>query len=320
MAVNPAWAFVRPMEIIKGGYAEVKAQNDAEANAIAVAAARDALQYNRETRPLTIQANQLALQTASDNAAFTQALRPFTLQSAEDQLLANQGAQDFTKVTRPFELNRLQNQQTAQTQQATTSADLFAENQAKTAANVALKVPQTPGESELSIYQKMVAAVAGIQDPRTKAFATQQLNSQVPQLALQAANRGDSTSAQDILYYHNKSVPAFLASMPPVKQIPYLTNTQVTSGIPDAKAVNEMRLHQTPTGNTVLTETMKQADRNSPPTMAQLTTAYSTYLIESQRSGMTPMPFTQYANQFNQQKPVVNSVTGPAGVPYPTTK
>jgi hypothetical protein len=262
-------------------------------------------------------ANDIALQEARNNMAINAELRPMQLQ-AEQLRLQSAG----------LGLQNLQNT-------AATNTETFQNNQWALAAKKALQVDQAPGESESSVYKKMLASVTNIQDPNIKYQATQMLNQQAQALALQALNRGDPTAAQDILLGQNNGpIPTNIASLPPQQQLNLVTNNQLVGQLPNAKmaeqaalenlkTMNDIRLRGVPTADNTARLAMDEANRGGAPTTQQIVTGYTAYLTEATKQGITPMSYVQWAQQFTTtQRQPVNSVrtaptpgVSPTGVP-----
>lgn len=298
---NAAWAFVRPMEITKGALAAVQAQNAEDANALKLQDAQDALDYNRQIRPLQMQSQQEAL-------AYNQELRPLQLQSMKDIAAYNQA------------LRPLQVQGSAQTAALNTQT-YEAANIANTVKN-ALMIPQMPGESELDLYKNKLAIAQSLAGP-AQAQALIQVQQEGSRLALISGQRGDMATAQQLLEMVSPGpTPTNLAALEPQKQLAWLTNNVLGSQQP--KSIDTtMFKHQTPSGDAILKTTMDEANRKSPITEAKIQEGFIDYLKESAKTGITAMPYEQYRKAIvgntaaapNSVRGIPNPV-GASGVPY----
>jgi hypothetical protein len=306
-----AWAFVRPFEIDRGIQAAVAAKASEDANAIALASAQDALDYNRVSRGLSNQVVQQGLD-------YNNQMRPLQVQQIQNSL-------DFNKQLQP-----LQVQQAQQASQLGTNK--FVDAQSAFAVDQLFKsVPLTAGESEEDTYKKYLAAATSATDPVIKNAAAQRLNSMAPQLAIQALNKGDSTSAHNILLASNNGpLPTFQAFQDSTPAQKYAVASNPAVALDNAKTANEIKLRQVPSGDTVVKETFNQSDRLN-LSQQDMAKGYTQLLIESQKTGIPmTMTFQQYMAMFAQSKAPTsgNSVTGsstkgpvtpgvsPTGVPY----
>jgi hypothetical protein len=272
------------MEITKGALAAEQAQAASDANALKLAEAQDALNYNAQLR-------QMQLQQQQDTMAANQQIRPLQIEQAKQQ--ATLGTAGF-------------------------------ENKAVDIAVVnALTVPQLPGESELDVYKKQLS-IAMQMGGTAQAKALELVQQNGVRLRVSAAEKGDTKTAQDLLYEMNKYSPAFLGSLPPAQQMGVLTDKQLTYSIPKPADVSMLK-HVTPSGDAILKGKLDAAKEASGMTEAHIQDAYLKYMAEQAKAGMVAMPYDQYrtaivrttgsAGNSVTSRGVVTPGVSPTGVP-----